>query len=757
MNKNIKNFHEDNKGSALLLVVISISFIAILATVLLASSYMNLRLKTMDTQARVRFYSAETAMAEIQGALEEYSAASMKNAYEVQIEQFIDTDSSTRNTLMKTTYFTGLVSMLENPAKPGKYDAATLQKFTTSPNVTVVDYSDEPGSKGAIVLDLPNERLTLKNVRVEYVDKGISSNITTDIVLGLPSSKTDVVGYLKYIFISDELLSVDDGNICLAEGGIYAGDKRDPAKSSGIQVVNNSNLSVGGTGSPVISRSDIKLYDGSELDITNGDIWTKNIILDSTLPHKASYKTGGDFESDTTAGSKVDINGDTHVKGDLYLNARNSDATFRNKYYGYGSGAGAMGDSSANSAILLNGYGSSLDMSGVNELLVGGHSYVSGSNGHTYRDTVGSDSAFDVMEGESIAAKKNETIYLVNSKYLVSQVGSNPASEAKAISIITSGSISGNISYVNNLIKKNAAGTAFIDEFQEIYDAYLNPTEPLKCFHTQDPQIVYFYYNFKDEASAHEYVKKYYVDGLYGGDRDKFNSNLDLFLKNNKIRLNAAGARYEVVGAAIANFGGGGGYSFMNAQTYNPTLSVEVSKLDDDYLSLQTFLRKYEGADTAKFDMGYVNSTVNVANIRADSTTQPYSYGGTSEDYKMVVLGGTATEGAVYLIDNEGDSPFKLREGARNGLYVCTGDVEVYANSAVPFHGLVMSLGKIEVKGSGTGQYMADETLLRNLFSYIGKDELDKYFNEYPDDVDVTINYKNYIGFENWIKDTDRN
>lgn len=754
-----KNFKllGDDRGSGLLLVMISVSFIAILATVLLGAAYTNLRLKTLDSQARSNYYSAETVIAEIEGALEERSSTSMKTAYEEQLKTFINSSSSERTERLKNTYFGSLYDYLKHPdtAKAGKYDPDKLKSFASATSgLEIVDYSSDPTSRGALVMDIPNAKLTLKDVHVVYVNNGIKSSIKTDIVIGLPSTETDTVGYLDYALISDELVNIQTGANATVGGGIYAGDKRD-GSDNGIRIDDSSQLNVVGTGNSVISRSDVRISNTASMTQTSGELWTKNIVLGSTTDYKVNnYATGTGITTEIAVGPSININGKTNVKGDLYLNARYSSATFTDSYYGYAKGD--AGSATSNSAIVINGYGSSLDMGGVNELLVAGRSFVSGNSGHTHSDSTYTDSASDVMEGESIATKKNETIYLVNSNLLSPAVGSNPASQDKVASLV-GGETPGSYDYAMKIIKTEEDPTThnqvFISQFKDIYDNYLDHTKPILCYFTQNPKVVYFYLNFESTEKAAAYVREYYTDA---DQKDIFDSNLDLFLRSNSIKLNASGARYEVLGAAIANFNGSANKSIQPAQAESATLSAEISNIDDTYISLQTFLRKYSGSDEARFNQGYVASVINVPNIKADTTPQTFTYpGGTSANYKMKVLSSPSGT-SIYLIDNEGDAPFVVREGMENGIIVATGDVELGSiPSTNPYRGLVMAVGKIYTNTAGAACYNADADLLRDLFSSIGKDELDKYFNEYPGGTTLTVNYADYIGFENWEKDAE--
>ena len=60
----------DNKGSAMVVVIIAMAFIGILASVLMYMSLLNYQMKANNLQAKDNFYSAETVLDEIRVHME---------------------------------------------------------------------------------------------------------------------------------------------------------------------------------------------------------------------------------------------------------------------------------------------------------------------------------------------------------------------------------------------------------------------------------------------------------------------------------------------------------------------------------------------------------------------------------------------------------------------------------------------------------------------------------------------------------------
>ena len=72
----------DNKGSALVVVIIAMAFIGILASVLMYMSLLNYQMKVNNLKAKDNFYSAETVLDEIRSYMGTQISESVGNAYE---------------------------------------------------------------------------------------------------------------------------------------------------------------------------------------------------------------------------------------------------------------------------------------------------------------------------------------------------------------------------------------------------------------------------------------------------------------------------------------------------------------------------------------------------------------------------------------------------------------------------------------------------------------------------------------------------
>jgi hypothetical protein len=80
--KRTSSGYTDNKGSTLLTVVICLTFIGILASLVISLTMTNLQMKIIDSRHNKNFYSSEKVMDKIRSAVLEAAAESIKYVYE---------------------------------------------------------------------------------------------------------------------------------------------------------------------------------------------------------------------------------------------------------------------------------------------------------------------------------------------------------------------------------------------------------------------------------------------------------------------------------------------------------------------------------------------------------------------------------------------------------------------------------------------------------------------------------------------------
>lgn len=72
-----KGLKRDDRGSAIVVVIIAMALIGILASAILWSSYMNYMIKLADIRNKNSFYSAETVMEQIMAGMQHEASAAI--------------------------------------------------------------------------------------------------------------------------------------------------------------------------------------------------------------------------------------------------------------------------------------------------------------------------------------------------------------------------------------------------------------------------------------------------------------------------------------------------------------------------------------------------------------------------------------------------------------------------------------------------------------------------------------------------------
>ena len=100
----------DNKGSALVVVIIAMAFIGILASVLMYMSLLNYQMKVNNLKAKDNFYSAETVLDEIRSYMGTQISESVGNAYENVLQNYSSTSAEEKTSKLRYYFLTDMQS-----------------------------------------------------------------------------------------------------------------------------------------------------------------------------------------------------------------------------------------------------------------------------------------------------------------------------------------------------------------------------------------------------------------------------------------------------------------------------------------------------------------------------------------------------------------------------------------------------------------------------------------------------------------------
>ena len=566
---------KNNKGMALITVIVTIGFIAALVSILMLTTLVNFKMKNVNERSKDTFYSAEQAIDEINVGLQHIVSESMSEAYmDIMTNYGNDTYTPEAKTeLLTTKYYEALWDRLEDSERGnGFYDVAILESFLkpTTKWHTPSGVTSSDGGYGAIVVAVDDENggaenkygrmityeksgVVLKNVKVYYKDQmGFVSVVQTDIRLTYPefdfADTSELPTIPQYAFVADGGATINVKNELTLGGNIYANN----LLITGSGADSNHKLTVYTENDQVItSKYDIDFgnftnYTGKDADGHDAAVTVRarNIIVNS---------------------SDVRLVGKTLLANDMNIKGKNSNVTLVGAFTGYGIGHNmnatdvdlAWNTSNLyadwSSAILINGKNTTLNMAGLDEITLYGHSYIgtgkaellnSKNNTETYSnefqtDTLKNGSKYtdtksyaDIAMGESIAVKTNQMLYLVPASAIgvdsngKSMFNRNPLTQAEYLELMKEVQ-DGDRALTSSSVVVSELGTDLSDFVKDSTGALNVQTIWARVNDEGVGSLVYFYMTFDDEAKANAYYAR-----RYEGSKDKFDNYTKNYLKD---------------------------------------------------------------------------------------------------------------------------------------------------------------------------------------------------------------------------------
>ena len=228
----------DDRGSAIVIVIIAVALIGMLATAILWASYLNYRIKINDLKAKNSFYSAETVVEQIvAGIKRDVVSVALGSAYQEVISNWdgLGTDEI-RERYFAMAYTESVEKLL------GVSVAGTSKRYDKDKLHDYVDeaFWDENNPSGhvresvwdsAVPVFLPaddldgNGSMEIKNIRVEFYDSnGYLSIINTDIAIDVPKLRFTQAGTIDrlypYALVGDAGIEFAGALIANIEGSV---------------------------------------------------------------------------------------------------------------------------------------------------------------------------------------------------------------------------------------------------------------------------------------------------------------------------------------------------------------------------------------------------------------------------------------------------------------------------------------------------------------------------------------------------------
>jgi hypothetical protein len=275
----------DNRGSTIIIVLVTMTFLTVLASVLLYLSLVNLQMKKLDKEGKVNFYGAEAVMNEIRSGVQEAASDAIKDAYTNVLVSYNTTSEDAQTDNFRNLFFAELYTytidmqaLFQASGTDYIYNPAALEAFVrVQPDVilsiggskVVEPVTDGDGRTVAVVL---------KAVSVGYKKNGYETTVSADITIRAPqlpytSTTSQATAMPDFAVVAKGTLQQlpASGTVGII-GNVYAGGV---TVNGGGNVFNVQNAPYFVSGGPV------NVSGGSMSLNINSSLWARDIRLDA--------------------------------------------------------------------------------------------------------------------------------------------------------------------------------------------------------------------------------------------------------------------------------------------------------------------------------------------------------------------------------------------------------------------------------------------------------------------------------------------
>lgn len=743
----------DNKGSTLIVVMVAMSIVAMLAVVALWISLINFQMKTTDAEVKDNFYSAESVLDQICTGLQVNVSKAFSTAYLDVMQNYSMLDEAGRIDRFNNQYVTSLRNQLKANDSDMNYDINMLISYVdsaltasgASPSAKIDCTSATDANMRFGLLNTYETGLVLKGIKVTFTDsKGFVSIIETDISLAIPdlnlTTSQDLPEIFSYSIIATagSGISGDSTSRVDLSGNVYAGspyvvDNTKTTEVTSFTIPNGKRLDVSNS-EYFIAQGNVDIDTSGRLNTPFGcQLWTENINVNS---------------------ASIDLLGNTYVADDLTLNGSGSNVTLGSnnsgKYVGYGN---SKTEASSSSAIIINGKESTLDITGLKEMLISGYAYI---NTGAIAGTEGFNNK-NIQTGDSISVKGNQIAYLLPAECLYTE-GEGPDAKSKfsrnPLSYGEYNKVHDDSKYteVNAEVITSKTGkslSSYITQGTNINDVVSTVFVPSADGKT-DSGYVYYYINL-DANMAEEYYHDF-----YNADAEKLNLYTDFYTNYIKANEDASASIFTVGNYSLYNEKN---LSLMRGIVDDIDVDAQASVLSKTYTALsKKLIRNYEALTTAELSNTIFQNLINESNIVSVTSGEA----GLLKKFTSTNTDGSTVEAVVVNGDYIYDA-----SNPNIRLIVSTGDVIITGD----FTGTIIAKGRIDIKANCRIQTApedvfkrllavpanaadADSLMLYNVFVQGSEYLTNSIVGENATVAeDSRISYSDVITYQNWTKE----
>ncbi len=690
----------DNRGMSLLLVIVTMSFVTIIAAVVIAITYRNLEAMKNSIGSTKSFYTAESAMDEMRTKFYEWSDEAFRKSYGDWLGRYNSVPESEREKLFKTSYIGELETVINDKFMCyfGEFPSDIDGLFV---NFTSDRVSWNPEYEPSIEKNADGTSMTVKDISLVYTDADdYETVITTDLKLdvkydGLSHNTLDKsdADCAAYAIISDCRIANTPGTMAQIDGNIYAGGYNMDKASYGDAGILFDGGSLEISADKIVSRGDIEFTNEAVLKAegpgeTNGtgdaqycNIWAQGFGL-----------TG-------VGAAAMDIQGNCYIYDDTTVDAAGSSFTVNGSYYGYNTNNAAghmtdadnielrMGTPEGSSSIVINKNDSKVDLMGCDPVWIAGKTFVSVPKLYGEADILDTNVSFP--QGEAISYKGLQSAYLMPGDCIIG-IGHNPMSIDEYESLVNDENV------FIDLDKSRKNGGVALAGYVQIDKPYRVATVDYSA--SSENKVVYLYLNFINTDKATEYFQEFAV---------KYNELLE-----SKMSVLGGGSILFNPATLVTT----GNMLLYDGSKSKPELSVTDGKynvFDERIETKEAELNnRYNGLITA-LDEDYTG--VGAAQFMTDNFVDFSKVNGNTEEELDYVLSG----GKKYKLIT-GDN-INITSNT-NAIIIATGDVKIAAGATV--NGLIMARGSVELTGASV--YAEPEDVAELI---LNEEKVAKYFS----------------------------
>lgn len=204
----------NNRGSALLTVILVVGFLTILATTLLYVSGMNYIIKQADYQNKKNFYTGEVALEEIRANLMEDASWASVEAYNEIVRRYVHLGNKEARRLEYNKLFVEMLQKRWNedklPAVGGDWQALLSSYHSPGYDLKLepgVDASGDPVN--VLTINEGEGTIRINGLKVTYIDSQtkLATIISTDLDVRAPEINWDAEGTI--LTLPDEVTAED--------------------------------------------------------------------------------------------------------------------------------------------------------------------------------------------------------------------------------------------------------------------------------------------------------------------------------------------------------------------------------------------------------------------------------------------------------------------------------------------------------------------------------------------------------------------